>query len=31
LKRGLEAIDQQKLVGALLNSAKGQAHSHYYY
>lgn len=31
LKRGLEAIDPQKLVGALLNSAKGQAHSHYYY
>jgi protein-tyrosine kinase len=31
LQRGLEAIEPQKLVGALLNCSKNQAHSHYYY
>jgi capsular exopolysaccharide synthesis family protein len=31
LQRGLEAIGPQKLIGALLNSAKNVAHSDYYY
>ena len=31
LKRGLEALGSQKLIGALLNSAKNAAHSDYYY
>ena len=31
LKRGLEALGPQKLIGALLNSAKNAAHSDYYY
>ena len=31
LQRGLEAIEPQKLIGALLNCSKNQAHSHYYY
>ena len=31
LKRGLEALGTQKLIGAVLNSAKGAAHSDYYY
>jgi capsular exopolysaccharide synthesis family protein len=31
LKRGLEALAAQKLIGALLNSAKNAAHSDYYY
>ena len=31
LQRGLEAIEPQKLVGALLNCSKNQANSHYYY
>lgn len=31
LKRGLEAIDQQKLIGAILNSSKAIPHSDYYY
>ena len=31
LKRGLEALGTQKLIGALLNSAKGIAHTDYYY
>jgi capsular exopolysaccharide synthesis family protein len=31
LKRGLEALGTQKLIGAILNSAKGAAHSDYYY
>jgi capsular exopolysaccharide synthesis family protein len=31
LERGLEAIDSQKLIGALLNCSRNPAHSHYYY
>lgn len=31
LQKGLEAIDPQKLIGALLNCSQNQAHSHYYY
>ena len=31
LQKGLEAIDPQKLIGALLNCSPKQAHSHYYY
>jgi capsular exopolysaccharide synthesis family protein len=31
LKKGLEAIDSQKLIGALLNCSQNSAHSHYYY
>lgn len=31
LLRGIEAIDPQKLIGALLNCSESQAHSHYYY
>ena len=31
LKRGLEALGTQKLMGALLNSAKNAEHSDYYY
>ena len=31
LKRGLEAIDQQKLIGAIVNSSKAIPHSDYYY
>ena len=31
LKRGLEALGPQKLIGALLNSAKNAEHSDYYY
>lgn len=31
LKRGLEALGTQKVIGALLNSAKGIAHTDYYY
>jgi capsular exopolysaccharide synthesis family protein len=31
LKRGLEALANQKLVGVVLNSAKNLAHSDYYY
>jgi capsular exopolysaccharide synthesis family protein len=31
LKRGLEALGTQKLIGAVLNSAKGAAHADYYY
>lgn len=31
LKRGLEALGTQKLIGAVLNSAKSVAHSDYYY
>jgi capsular exopolysaccharide synthesis family protein len=31
LKRGLEAIDQKKLLGALLNSSENAAQSKYYY
>jgi len=31
LQRGLEAIGQQKLIGALLNSAKSVPHTDYYY
>jgi len=31
LERGLEAIGTQKLIGALLNSAKGVPHTDYYY
>jgi capsular exopolysaccharide synthesis family protein len=31
LKRGLEALGTQKLIGAVLNSAKGAAHTDYYY
>lgn len=30
LKRGLEAIDQKKLLGALLNSATSTSHDYYY-
>lgn len=31
LKRGLEALDPQKLLGALLNCSKNSKHSYYYY
>jgi capsular exopolysaccharide synthesis family protein len=31
LKRGLEALANQKVIGAVLNSAKGVAHADYYY
>lgn len=31
LRRGLEALGTQKLIGALLNSAKGVEHTDYYY
>ncbi len=31
LQKGLEAIDSQKLVGALLNCSQNLAHGHYYY
>jgi capsular exopolysaccharide synthesis family protein len=31
LKRGIEALDQKKLVGALMNSATGSLYSGYYY
>jgi Mrp family chromosome partitioning ATPase len=31
LKRGLEALGTQKLIGAVLNSAKNAAHTDYYY
>lgn len=31
LKRGLEAIDHQKLIGAIMNSSKNLPHSDYYY
>jgi capsular exopolysaccharide synthesis family protein len=31
LRRGLEALGNQKLIGAILNSASGAAHSDYYY
>ena len=31
LQRGLEALGTQKLIGAILNSATGAAHSDYYY
>lgn len=31
LQKGLEAIDPQRLIGALLNCSQSQAHSHYYY
>jgi capsular exopolysaccharide synthesis family protein len=31
LKRGLEALGSQKLIGAVLNSAKAVAHTDYYY
>lgn len=31
LKRGVEALGSQKLIGAILNSAEGAAHSDYYY
>src|ERR1700733_1945933 len=31
LQKGLEAIEPQKLIGALLNCSKNAAHSHYYY
>jgi capsular exopolysaccharide synthesis family protein len=31
LQKGLEAIDPQKLLGALLNCSQSSAHSHYYY
>lgn len=31
LKRGLEALGNQKLIGAILNSASGTVHSDYYY
>jgi capsular exopolysaccharide synthesis family protein len=31
LKRGLEALGPQKLIGAILNSAKSVAHTDYYY
>lgn len=31
LKRGLEAIDQQKLIGAIMNSSNNRPHSDYYY
>lgn len=31
LKRGLEALGNQRVIGAVLNSAKGMAHTDYYY
>ena len=31
LLRGLEALEPQKLIGAVLNSSKNQPHSDYYY
>jgi capsular exopolysaccharide synthesis family protein len=31
LQRGLEALDQQKLIGALLNCSRSSLHSEYYY
>ncbi len=31
LQRGLEALDQRKLIGALLNGSQSPAHSEYYY
>ena len=31
LQRGLEAIDSQKLIGALLNCSQNSVHNHYYY
>lgn len=31
LQRGLEAVDSQKLIGALLNCSKSSLHSEYYY
>jgi capsular exopolysaccharide synthesis family protein len=31
LQRGLEAIDQKKLIGALLNCSKNSAHDNHYY
>lgn len=31
LKRGLEALSNQKVIGAVLNSAKSRVHSDYYY
>ena len=31
LKRGLEAVDQQKVIGALVNCSKSSKHSYYYY
>jgi capsular exopolysaccharide synthesis family protein len=31
LQKGLEAIDSQKMIGALLNCSQTSAHSHYYY
>lgn len=31
LQKGLDAIDPQKLLGALLNCSESSAHSHYYY
>ena len=31
LKRGLEAIDHQKLIGAIMNSSRNLPHSDYYY
>jgi capsular exopolysaccharide synthesis family protein len=31
LQKGLEAIESQKLIGALLNCSKASAHSNYYY
>jgi hypothetical protein len=31
LQRGLEALGPQKLIGALLNSAKNAEHTDYYY
>lgn len=31
LKRGLEAVDHQKLIGAVINSSKNLPHSDYYY
>jgi protein-tyrosine kinase len=31
LQRGLEALDQRKLIGALLNGSQTPAHSEYYY
>jgi capsular exopolysaccharide synthesis family protein len=31
LEKGLEAIDPQKLIGAIMNCSQNQAHSYYYY
>jgi capsular exopolysaccharide synthesis family protein len=31
LKKGLEAIEPQKMIGALVNCSQNPAHSHYYY